>query len=128
MPALDRPFPSTFCSLVKRDKTVGVLRSGGQMALLNAIFFAAQLFRSAMVLGISCMLLYYLLFELQGNMLIAIIAIAVHCFSCCFLIMAAMLCKYDWRMNEALIVCGASRCYRSWRSCCRAPGLASWSD
>jgi spermidine/putrescine transport system permease protein len=54
------------------------------------------------------MSLYYLVFGLQGNMVTAIIANSVHCFSFCFLIMAAMLYKYDWRMNEAAIVCGAS--------------------
>ena len=41
-------------------------------------------------------------------MLTAIIANTVHCFSFSFLIMAAMLYQYDWRMNEAAIVCGAS--------------------
>lgn len=88
--------------------TVGVLRFAGKRALIYAIFFAAPLFVSEILLGISSMALYYMLFELQGNMLTAIIANAVHCFSFCFLIMAAMLYKYDWRMNEAAIVCGAS--------------------
>jgi ABC-type spermidine/putrescine transport system permease subunit II len=88
--------------------TVGVLRFGGRRALIYAIFFAAPLFVSEILLGISSMALYYLLFELQGNMLTAIIANTVHCFSFCFLIMAAMLYKYDWRMNEAAIVCGAT--------------------
>ena len=88
--------------------TVGVLRFGGKRALFYAIFFAAPLFVSEILLGISSMALYYLLFELQGNMVTAIIANTVHCFSFCFLIMAAMLYKYDWRMNEAAIVCGAS--------------------
>lgn len=88
--------------------TVGVLRFGGRRALVYAIFFAAPLFVSEILLGISSMSLYYLLFELQGNMLTAIIANAVHCFSFCFLIMAALLYKYDWRMNEAAIVCGAT--------------------
>ncbi|WP_075293123.1 ABC transporter permease [Pararhizobium arenae] len=88
--------------------TVGVLRFGGKRALVYAIFFAAPLFVSEILLGISSMALYYLVFKLQGNMLTAIIANTVHCFSFCFLIMAAMLYKYDWRMNEAAIVCGAS--------------------
>jgi ABC-type spermidine/putrescine transport system permease subunit II len=88
--------------------TVGVLRFGGRKALLYAILFAAPLFVSELLLGISSMALYYLLFELQGNMLAAIIANSVHCFSFCFLIMAALLYRYDWRMNEAAVVCGAS--------------------
>jgi len=88
--------------------TVGVLRFGGKRALFYAIFFAAPLFVSEILLGISSMALYYLLFELQGNMLTAIIANTVHCFSFSFLIMTAMLYKYDWRMNEAAVVCGAS--------------------
>ncbi|MDM9622982.1 hypothetical protein A6U87_07545 [Rhizobium sp. AC44/96] len=88
--------------------TIGVLRFGGRRALVYAIFFAAPLFVSEILLGISSMALYYLLFELQGNMLTAIVANTVHCFSFCFLIMAAMLYKYDWRMNEAAIVCGAT--------------------
>lgn len=88
--------------------TVGVLRFAGKRALIFAIFFAAPLFVSEILLGISSMSLYYMLFELQGNMIAAIIANTVHCFSFCFLIMAAMLYKYDWRMNEAAVVCGAT--------------------
>jgi ABC-type spermidine/putrescine transport system permease subunit II len=88
--------------------TVGVLRFAGKRALWYAVFFAGPLFVSEILLGISSMSLYYLVFGLQGNMVTAIIANSVHCFSFCFLIMAAMLYKYDWRMNEAAIVCGAS--------------------
>lgn len=88
--------------------TIGVLRFGGKRALVYAIFFAAPLFVSEILLGISSMALYYMLFELQGNMAAAIIANTVHCFSFSFLIMAAMLYKYDWRMNEAAVVCGAT--------------------
>lgn len=88
--------------------TVGVLRFGGKRALMYAIFFAGPLFVSEILLGISSMSLYYLVFELQGNLVTAVIANSVHCFSFCFLIMAAMLYKYDWRMNEAAIVCGAT--------------------
>lgn len=88
--------------------TVGVLRFGGDKALVYAAVFAGPLFVSEILLGISSMSLYYLIFELQGNMLTAIIANSVHCFSFCFLIMAALLYRYDWRMNEAAVVCGAS--------------------
>jgi len=88
--------------------TVGVLRFAGRKALVYAAFFAGPLFVSEILLGISSMSLYYLAFELQGNMVTAIIANSVHCFSFCFLIMAALLYRYDWRMNEAAVVCGAS--------------------
>jgi ABC-type spermidine/putrescine transport system permease subunit II len=85
-----------------------VLRFAGRKALVYAAFFAGPLFVSEILLGISSMSLYYLAFELQGNMVTAIIANSVHCFSFCFLIMAALLYRYDWRMNEAAVVCGAS--------------------
>lgn len=88
--------------------TIGVLRFAGKRALFYAVFFAGPLFVSEILLGISSMSLYYLVFGLQGNMATAIIANSVHCFSFSFLIMAAMLYKYDWRMNEAAIVCGAT--------------------
>ena len=88
--------------------TVGVLRFAGRKALFYAVLFAGPLFVSEILLGISSMALYYLAFELQGNMVTAIIANSVHCFSFCFLIMAALLYRYDWRMNEAAVVCGAS--------------------
>ncbi len=88
--------------------TVGVLRFGGRRALLYAIFFAGPLFVSELLLGISSMSLYYLLFGFQGSLLAAIVANAVHCFSFCFLIMAALFYRYDWRMDEAALVCGAS--------------------
>ena len=88
--------------------TVGVLRFAGKRALFYAIFFAAPLFVSEILLGISSMSLYYLVFGITGNMITAIIANSVHCFSFCFLILSALLYRYDWRMNEAAIVCGAS--------------------
>lgn len=88
--------------------TVGVLRFAGRRALFYAVIFAGPLFVSEILLGISSMALYYLAFDFKGNMPTAIIANAVHCFSFCFLIMAALLYRYDWRMNEAAVVCGAS--------------------
>ncbi len=88
--------------------TIGVLRFAGRRALFYAVFFAGPLFVSEILLGISSMSLYYLVFGLQGNMVTAIIANSVHTFSFSFLVMAAMLYKYDWRMNEAAIVCGAT--------------------
>lgn len=88
--------------------TIGVLRFAGKRTLFYAVFFAAPLFVSEILLGISSMSLYYLVFGLQGNMVTAIIANSVHCFSFSFLVMAAMLYKYDWRINDAAIVCGAS--------------------
>lgn len=94
--------------------TVGVLRFAGKRALVYAIFFAAPLFVSEILLGISSMSLYYLVLGITGNMLSAIIANAVHCFSFCFLILAALLYRYDWRMNEAAIVCGASPLRAFW--------------
>ena len=94
--------------------TVGVLRFGGRRALFYAVLFAAPLFVSEILLGISSMSLYYLAFGIQGNMVTAIIANSVHCFSFSFLIMAALLYRYDWRMNEAAIVCGASPMRAFW--------------
>jgi len=88
--------------------TIGILRFAGKRALVYAIFFAAPLFVSEILLGISSMSLYYLVFGVSGNMLTAIVANAVHCFSFCFLIMASLFYKYDWRMNEAALMCGAS--------------------
>lgn len=88
--------------------TVGVLRFGGRKALIYAAFFAGPLFVSEILLGISSMALYYLVFDMQGNMVTAVIANTVHCFSFSFLIMAALLYRYDWRMNEAAVVCGAT--------------------
>ncbi|WP_374375699.1 ABC transporter permease [Dongia sp.] len=88
--------------------TIGILRFAGRRALVYAIFFAAPLFVSEILLGIASMSLYYLVFGVAGNMMAAIIANAVHCFSFCFLIMASLFYKYDWRMNEAALVCGAS--------------------
>jgi ABC-type spermidine/putrescine transport system permease subunit II len=105
-------FTSILSTVMGFLATVGVLRFAGRRALLYAIFFAAPLFVSELLLGISSMSLYYLLFEFQGNILAAIIANSVHCFSFCFLIMAALFYRYDWRMDEAALVCGAS----PWRS------------
>ncbi|CAN1575731.1 PotC ABC-type spermidine/putrescine transport system, permease component II [Paracoccaceae bacterium] len=94
--------------------TVGVLRFGGKRVLFYAILFAAPLFVSEILLGISSMSLYYLVLGIQGNMVTAVIANSVHCFSFSFLIMAALLYRYDWRMNEAAIVCGATPLRAFW--------------
>lgn len=88
--------------------TMGVLRYGGRRALIFAIIFMAPLFVSELLLGIASMSLYFLVFNLPGNMPAAILANAVHCFSFSFLVLAAIMFRYDWRMNEAAVACGAT--------------------
>lgn len=87
---------------------IGVIRYAGRRALLFALFFSAPLFVAEILLGISTMALYYLLFDMSGNLISAILANTVHCFSFAFLIIGAQLYRYDWRMGEAAFVLGAS--------------------
>lgn len=88
--------------------TMGVLRYGGRRALIFVIIFMSPLFVSELLLGIASMSLYFLVFNLPGNMPAAILANAVHCFSFSFLVLAAIMFRYDWRMNEAAVACGAT--------------------
>ncbi|HEY9215321.1 MAG TPA: ABC transporter permease subunit, partial [Ancylobacter sp.] len=66
------------------------------------------LFVAEILIGIASLIFNGLVLELQGNLVSAILANTVHCFSYALLIIATQLYRYDWRLNDAAMVFGAS--------------------
>ncbi|MCS0494429.1 ABC transporter permease [Ancylobacter sp. MQZ15Z-1] len=88
--------------------TIGLLRHAGRRAPLYLALFVAPLFVSEVLLGISSLIFNGLFLGLPGNLGSAILANAVHCFSYALLIIATQLYRYDWRLDDAAMVFGAS--------------------
>jgi ABC-type spermidine/putrescine transport system permease subunit II len=88
--------------------TIGVMRHAGRKAPFFIALFIAPLFVAEILLGISSLIFNGLFLELQGNLVSAVLANVVHCFSYALLIMATQLYRYDWRLDDAAMVFGAS--------------------
>lgn len=70
--------------------------------------FLAPIFVPEILLGIASMVFNSLVLKLQGNLISAILANAVHCFSYALIIIFTQFFSYDWRLNEAAMVFGAT--------------------
>ncbi|MBS7544731.1 ABC transporter permease subunit [Ancylobacter oerskovii] len=88
--------------------TIGLLRHAGRRAPVYLALFIAPLFVAEVLLGISSLIFNGLFLGLQGNIVSAILANVVHCFSYAVLIIATQLYRYDWRLDDAAMVFGAS--------------------
>lgn len=88
--------------------TLGLMRHAGRRTGFFLVLFVAPLFVAEVLLGIASLIFNGLFLELQGNLVSAILANAVHCFSYALLIMATQLYRYDWRLDDAAMVFGAS--------------------
>ncbi|MCK0196617.1 ABC transporter permease [Ancylobacter sp. 6x-1] len=88
--------------------TIGLMRHAGRRAPLYLALFIAPLFIAEVLLGISSLIFNGLFLGLQGNMVSAVLANVVHCFSYALLIIATQLYRYDWRLDDAAMVFGAS--------------------
>lgn len=86
----------------------GIIRCSGRHAAKYLILFTAPLFVAEVTLGIASLIFNALFLELRGNLVSAILANAVHCFSYAFLIVVTQLYRYDWRLDEAATVFGAT--------------------
>lgn len=95
-------------TLLAAAATLGLMRHAGRRAGLYLVLFVAPLFVAEVLLGIASLIFNGLFLELQGNLVSAILANAVHCFSYALLIMATQLYRYDWRLDDAAMVFGAS--------------------
>jgi len=88
--------------------TIGLMRHAGRRAPAYLALFVAPLFVAEVLLGISSLIFNGLFLGLRGNMVSAILANVVHCFSYALLIIATQLYRYDWRLDDAAMVFGAS--------------------
>lgn len=88
--------------------TFGLLRHAGRHTAKFVLLFTAPLFIAEVLLGISSSILFNLFLNIAGNVVSAILANSVHCFSFALLIIATQLYRYDWRLDDAAMVLGAS--------------------
>lgn len=88
--------------------TIGLMRHAGRRAPFYLALFIAPLFVAEVLLGISSLIFNGLFLGLRGNMVSAVLANTVHCFSYALLIIATQLYRYDWRLDDAAMVFGAS--------------------
>lgn len=88
--------------------TIGLLRKAGRRAPLFLALFVAPLFVAEVLVGISSLIFNGLFLGIQGNLVSAVLANTVHCFSYALLIMATQLYRYDWRLDDAAMVFGAT--------------------
>jgi|GEM_PF-211726 len=92
---------------------IGVLRFPSRWRVLVLIAFLAPLFVAELLIGISSLAFNARILGLPGNLVSAILANAVEGTAFAFLIVLAQLVRYDWQMDDAAMVFGASpaRCF-----------------
>jgi ABC-type spermidine/putrescine transport system permease subunit II len=86
----------------------GLTRNPGGYRVWLLGLFLAPLFIADVLQGISSLVFNRLILGLPGNLASAVLANAVHCFTYAFLIIATQLYRYNWRLNEAAQVFGAT--------------------
>lgn len=100
-------------TLLATAGVIGVLRFPSRRRGLILIAFLAPLFVAELLIGISSLAFNARLLGLPGNLFSAIAANAVEGTAFAFLIVLAQLVRYDWQMDDAAMVFGASpvRCF-----------------
>lgn len=100
-------------TLLASAGVIGVLRFPSRWRALVLIAFLAPLFVAELLIGISSLAFNARLLGLPGNLFSAIAANAVEGTAFAFLIVLAQLVRYDWQMDDAAMVFGASpaRCF-----------------
>lgn len=100
-------------TLLATGGVIGVLRFPSRRRALVLIAFLAPLFVAELLIGISSLAFNARLLGLPGNLFSAIAANAVEGTAFAFLIVLAQLVRYDWQMDDAAMVFGASpaRCF-----------------
>lgn len=88
--------------------TLGIMRHAGRRSRMFLALFVAPLFVAEVLIGISSLIFNGLFLEIQGNLVSAVLANVTHCFSYALLIIATQLYRYDWRLDDAAMVFGAS--------------------
>ncbi len=92
---------------------IAVLRFPSRWRSLVLIAFLAPLFVAELLIGISSLAFNARILGLPGNLVSAIAANAVEGTAFAFLIVLAQLVRYDWQMDDAAMVFGATpaRCF-----------------
>ena len=86
----------------------GLMRHPGRHRAWLLGLFVAPLFIADVLQGISSLVFNGLILGLPGSIISAVLANAVHCFTYALLIIATQLYRYNWRLDEAAMVFGAT--------------------
>ncbi|HHS94077.1 MAG TPA: ABC transporter permease [Rhodobacterales bacterium] len=87
---------------------VGILKYRLKGSKIIAALFLSPLFIAHILIGISSLMFNKTLLGLPGNIFSAIIANATYATAFAFLVVLAQLARYDWRLDEAAMVFGAT--------------------
>ncbi len=87
---------------------IGVLRYRTRWRATVAGLYLAPLFIAHILIGIASLIFNKSVLGLPGNLGSAVIANATYATAFAFLIVLAQLARYDWRLDEAAMVFGAS--------------------
>ena len=100
-------------TLIATAAVIGILRFPSRHRTAALIVFLAPLFVAELLIGISSLAFNARVLGLPGNMFSAIAANAVEGIAFSFLIVLAQLVRYDWSMDDAAMVFGATpmRCF-----------------
>lgn len=100
-------------TLIATAAVIGLLRFPSRNRLLIFVVFLSPLFVAELLIGISSLAFNARILGLPGNLFSAIAANAVEGVAFAFLIILSQLVRYDWQMDDAAMVFGASpvRCF-----------------
>jgi ABC-type spermidine/putrescine transport system permease subunit II len=100
-------------TLLAAAGVIGILRFPSRYRTLALFLFLAPLFVAELLIGISTLAFNAKVLGLSGNLGSAIAANAIEGTAFAFLIILSQLVRYDWQMDDAAMVFGASpvRCF-----------------
>ncbi|WP_434362499.1 ABC transporter permease [Parasalinivibrio latis] len=85
-----------------------VLKYRARGRVFIAALYLSPLFIAHVLIGISTLMFNRGVLNMPGNIPTAIIANSTYCVAVAFLVLLAQLARYDWRLDEAATVFGAS--------------------
>ncbi len=87
---------------------MGLLKYRSRWRGILIVFYLSPLFVAHVLIGISSLMFNKAVLGLPSNLLSAIIANSTYATAFAFLVVLAQLARYDWRLDEAAMVFGAS--------------------
>lgn len=87
---------------------MGLLKYQTRWRGLLAVFYLSPLFVAHILIGVSSLIFNKAVLGLPGNLLSAILANSTYATAFAFLVIVAQLARYDWRLDEAAMVFGAT--------------------
>lgn len=101
-------------TLLAAGGVIGILRFPSRYRTLALFLFIAPLFVAELLIGIATLAFNAKVLGLSGNLPSAIAANAIEGTAFAFLIIMSQLVRYDWQMDDAAMVFGASPLRTFW--------------